>query len=165
MEVVMDVRSLIPWGRNRNAPALRYSEETSPFFALHREMNRLFDDFFRGFDVPLPRFGGSGGWPTVEVSETDKDVQVVAELPGLDEKDVEVTLADGVLTLKGEKKHESNGSVYSERWQGSFQRAVQLGPDVDPDKVAASFKSGVLTVTVAKRPEAQRQVKRIPING
>jgi HSP20 family protein len=55
--------------------------------------------------------------------------------------------------------------VYSERWHGQFQRSLQLGPDVDPDKVAASFRNGVLTVTVAKRPEAQRQVKRVPING
>jgi HSP20 family protein len=162
----MDVKSLIPWGRNRNAPALRYAEETSPFLALHREMNRLFDDFFRGWDLPAAsRFGWSAGWPSVEVSETDKEVKVVAELPGLEEKDVDVTLHDGVLTLKGEKKAESNGSIYSERWQGSFQRSIQLGPEVDPDKVTASFKNGVLTITLAKRPEAQSQVKRIPIKG
>ncbi len=162
----MDVKSLIPWGRNRNAPALRYAEETSPFLALHREMNRLFDDFFRGWDLPAAsRFGWSAGWPSAEVSETDKEVKVVAELPGLEEKDVDVTLHDGVLTLKGEKKAESNGSIYSERWQGSFQRSIQLGPEVDPDKVTASFKNGVLTITLAKRPEAQSQVKRIPIKG
>ncbi|HZT18259.1 MAG TPA: Hsp20/alpha crystallin family protein, partial [Dongiaceae bacterium] len=101
----------------------------------------------------------------VEVSETDKEVKVVAELPGLDEKDVDVTLHDGVLTLKGEKKAEVNGTVYSERWQGSFQRSLQLGSEIDPEKVAASFKNGVLTVTLAKRPEAQSQVKRIPIKG
>ena len=92
-------------------------------------------------------------------------MKVVAELPGLDEKDLEVTLHDGVLTLSGEKQGESSGAVYRERWHGRFQRALQLGPDVDPDKVAASFRNGVLTVTVAKRPEAQRQVKRIPISG
>lgn len=162
----MDVKSLIPWGRNRTAPALRYGEETSPFLALHREMNRLFDDFFRGFDPPLPsRFGGLAGWPSVEVSETDKEVKVVAELPGLEEKDIDVTLHDGMLTLKGEKKLESDGSIYSERWHGSFQRSVQLGPDVDPEKVTASFKNGVLTVALAKRPEAQSQVRRILIKG
>lgn len=164
----MDVKSLIPWGRNRNTPALRYSQEVSPFLALHREMNRLFDDFFRGFDVEFPapsRFGGSGGWPSVEVSETDKEVKVVAELPGLDEKDVAVTLHDGVLTLKGEKKGKSNGSVYSERWQGSFQRSIQLGPEIDPEKVTASFKNGVLTIVLAKRPEAQSQVTQIPIKS
>jgi HSP20 family protein len=164
----MDVKTLIPWGRNRNAPAPRYSEETSPFLALHREMNRLFDDFFRGFDLPGPGpfgLGWSGNWPIVEVRESDKEVKVTAELPGLEEKDVEVTLADGVLTLKGEKKHERDGSVYSERWHGSFERSIQLGPEVDPEKVTASFKNGLLTIIAAKRPEAQSRVKRIQING
>ena len=87
----------------------------------------------------------------------------MAELPSLEQKDIEVTLHDGMLTLKGEKQSESNGTVYSERWHGRFERSLQLGPDVDPDKVNAAFKNGVLTITVAKRPEAQRQVKRIPI--
>jgi len=90
---------------------------------------------------------------------------VVAELPGMDEKDLDVSLHDGMLTLKGEKKSESNTAVYSERWHGQFQRSLPIGPDVDPDKVSASFKNGVLTVTLAKRPEAQRQVKRIPIGA
>jgi HSP20 family protein len=101
----------------------------------------------------------------VEVNEAEQEVKVVAELPRLEEKDLEVTLHDGVLTLSGEKKAESSGAVYSERWHGQFQRSLQLGPDVDPDKVAASFRNGVLTVTVAKRPEAQHQVKRIPVSG
>ncbi|HLI13503.1 MAG TPA: Hsp20/alpha crystallin family protein [Alphaproteobacteria bacterium] len=162
----MDVRSLIPWGRNRNTPALRYTEEASPFLALHREMNRLFDDFFRGFDLPVPsRFGGAAGWPNVEVSESEKDVKVVAELPGIEEKDVDVTLSDGVLTLRGEKKQESNGALYSERWHGRFERSIQLGAEIDPDKVTALFKNGVLTVTLGKRPEAQSHVRRIPIKG
>lgn len=69
-----------------------------------------------------------------------------------------------MLTLKGEKQAETNGSVYSERWHGSFQRSIDLGPDVDPSKVTASFKNGVLAVTLG-RPEAQTQVKRIPINA
>lgn len=162
----MDVKSLIPWNRNRTAPAARYNEESTPLVALHREMNRLFDDFFRGFDVPTTsRLGWTGSWPSVDVSETDKEVKVVAELPGLEEKDVDVTLREGVLTIKGEKKVENEGSVYSERWQGSFERSVQLGPEIDPDKVTASFKNGVLTVSLAKRPEAQSTAKRIQING
>ena len=162
----MTMKDLIPWGRNRNALVPSQSEETSPFLALHREMNRLFDDFFRGFDLPLAsRLGLSSGWPHVEVSEAEKEIKVVAELPGMEEKDVELSLRDGVLTLKGEKQAETNGSVYSERWHGSFQRSIDLGPDVDPDKVTASFKNGVLTVTLGKRPEAQSQVKRIPIKA
>jgi HSP20 family protein len=165
----MNMRDLIPWTRNRNLPAPTQSESANPFLALHREMNRIFDDFARSFDLPALSGGWwngwSSGWPHVEVSETDDDVRVVAELPGLDAKDVEVTLHDGMLTLKGEKKAENQGTLYSERWQGRFQRSMQLGPDVDPDKVNAAFKNGVLTVTIAKRPEAQRQTKRIPITA
>jgi HSP20 family protein len=168
MEATMMMSDLIPWGRNRTAPAPRENDETSPYLALQREMNRVFDSFFRGSGAAattLAPLGWTAAWPHVEVSETEQEVKVAAELAGLEEKDLEVTLHDGVLTLKGEKKAESSGAVYSERWHGQFQRSLQLGPDVDPDKVAASFRNGVLTVTVAKRPEAQRQVKRVPISG
>jgi HSP20 family molecular chaperone IbpA len=106
-------------------------------------MNRIFDDFAHGFDLPMLSGGWSGGWPHVEVSETDDHVKVVAEVPGLEEKDIEVTLHNGILTLRGEKKSESQGSVYSERWHGRFERSMQLGPDVDPDRVNAAFKNGV----------------------
>ena len=161
--MAMSMRDLIPWGQNRNEPASSQSYNANPFLALHREMNRIFDDFSRSFDLPMSAPGWSTGWPHVEVSETGDEVKVMAELPGLEQQDIEVTLHDGMLTLKGEKKSESNGAVYSERWHGRFERSLQLGPDVDPDKVNAAFKNGVLTITVAKRPEAQRQVKRIPI--
>jgi HSP20 family protein len=160
----MALTDLVPWGRNRGLTTQRFGEG-DPFLALHREMNRMFDDFARGLGMGLPsRFGWSGTWPNVEVSETDKEVKVVAELPGLEQKDVELSLNDGVLTIKGEKKGESESPVYSERWQGQFQRSLQVGPDVDPEKVNALFKNGVLTVTLPKRPEAQSQVKRIPIS-
>ena len=160
--MAMSMRDLIPWGRNRNEPASS-QPYANPFLALHREMNRIFDDFSRSFDLPMSAPGWSTGWPHVEVSETGDEVKVMAELPGLEQKDIEVTLHDGMLTLKGEKQSESKGAVYSERWHGRFERSLQLGPDIDPDKVNAAFKNGVLTITVAKRPEAQRQVKRIPI--
>lgn len=159
----MAITDLIPWNRNRNVPAPR---QTDPFFAFRREMDRVFDDLFRSFDWPMTTIGGGsvGAWPHVEISETENEVKLVAELPGMEEKDVELTFSDGTLTLKGEKKSETTGAVYSERWHGQFERTVQLGPDVDPDKIKAEFKNGVLTVTVGKRPEAQRQVKRIAIN-
>ena len=160
----MPITDLIPWNRNRNMPGAR---QTDPFVALRREMDRVFDSFFRGFDLPTTGNPGwsVGTWPHVEVSETDNEVKLVAELPGMEEKDVELTLNEGRLTLKGEKKTETDGAVYSERWHGQFERTVQLGPDVDPDKIKAEFKNGVLTVAVGKRPEAQRQVKRIAINA
>jgi HSP20 family protein len=116
-----------------------------------------------GLRLPT-RFGLPGNWPHMEVSETDKEVKVIAELPGLEQKDVDVSLHDGVLTLKGEKKSETDGALYSERRFGEFQRSLQIGPDVDPERVNATFKNGVLTVTLAKRPEAQSRVKRIPIS-
>jgi HSP20 family protein len=166
-ETTMDMKSIIPWGRNGNMPQ-RWNDETvtSPFGALHRQMDRLFDDFFRDFGNTANRSGlaaWNGNWPHIELSESDTLVTVSAELPGMTEKDVEVTLADGVLSLKGEKRRETKDKVYSEIWHGSFERALAVG-DVDPDKVNATFKDGVLTITLEKRPEAQAQTKRIAIN-
>jgi HSP20 family protein len=161
----LNMRSMIPWGRSRGAVAPRSTDEGFPFMTLHRQMNRLFDDFFRDFDTPMAgRNGWSMGWPHVDVSETDKEVKVTAELPGLTEKDVELTLSDGYLTLKGEKKLEHKDQVYSEIWQGSFERTLDVG-EVDPDKVNAQFRNGVLTVSMEKRPDAQSKMKRIPISA
>jgi HSP20 family protein len=154
------MRSLIPWNKNRGEVS-RVNDNVSPFFALHRDMNRMFDDFMRTFDVPTR---ASSSWPSIEVSETGDDINVVAEVPGLDKGDVEVTLHDGVLTLRGEKKIERNGTLYSERWEGAFERDIAIGEDVDPDKVKATFENGILMVALSKKPESQREVKRITIN-
>jgi HSP20 family protein len=146
--------------------ATRFGDSGDPFMSLHRDMNRVLDEFARGFGVVAPNGGGwSGAWPHVEVNESDNEVNVVAELPGMMPKEVDVSLHDGVLTLKGEKKSESKNAVYTERWHGQFQRSLPLDPDIDPDKVDASFKNGVLTITLAKRPAVERQVRRIPITG
>ncbi len=167
----MNMRDLIPWGRNAQTTPSPYREEADPFLTLHREMNRLFDDVFRGFDItPSGSFGGTGrmaGWPSVEVSETDKDVCISAELPGLEEKDVEVLMGDGVLTIRGEKKSEVEDKerAFSERYYGRFERRIPLAWDVEDDKVEASFKNGVLTVTVPKAAQAASHMKRIPINA
>jgi HSP20 family protein len=165
----MAMRDLIPWGRGRDV-AVRRGEELNPFLTLHREMNRLFDDVFRGFD--LAPFGSDRffdhamGWPKVEVSEGEKEIKVTAELPGLDEKDVEIELAHGILSIKGEKKTETEDKdrLFSERYYGRFERRLPVD-DVDEEKVSASFKNGVLTVTMPKLPDAQAKVKRIAING
>jgi HSP20 family protein len=165
----MAMRDLIPWNRGRDMTARR-SEEVNPFLALHREMNRLFDDAFRGFDLApfgTDRFFDRGmGWPNIEVSETDKDVKVLAELPGLEEKDVQVELANGVLAIKGEKKTETEDKerLFSERYYGRFERRIPID-DVDEDKVSASFKNGVLTITMPKAAQPQLKAKRIAING
>lgn len=166
----MAMRDLIPWSNRGRDVSTRRSEDTSPFFTLHREMNRLFDDVFRGFDLTAPGTGGffdrAVGWPNIEVSDTEKEVKVTAELPGLDEKDVEVELANGVLAIRGEKKTETEDKdrLFSERFYGRFERRIPVD-EVEQDKVAASFKNGVLTVTLPKSPAAQQKVKRIAING
>jgi HSP20 family protein len=106
------------------------------------------------------------GWPNVEVSETNKEVEVIAELPGLDEKDVDVQLANGVLTIRGEKKTETEDKDqrFNERFYGQFERRIPID-DIDEDKVTASFKNGVLTVTLPKTATASDKVKRIAIKG
>ncbi|OSI78652.1 molecular chaperone Hsp20 [Bradyrhizobium canariense] len=160
----MALRDLIPFSNGSRDMALQRNE-ANPFFALHREMNRLFDDAFRAFDIAPFKSNGLG-WPSVEVNETEKDVKVVAELPGLEEKDVNVELRNGLLTISGEKKSETEDKErrFSERYYGRFERAIPVD-DIDQDKVAASFKNGVLTVTLPKSPTAQQKVKRIAING
>ena len=162
----MAVRDLIPWGHSGSSAPTRYGEGADPFVTLRREMDRLFDDAFRSFGVPSLGFGRDEGWPSVEVSETDKDVKVTAELAGLDEKDVEVLLAEGVLTIRGEKKSETEdkGRHFSERYYGHFERRVALPTEVDEDKIQASFKNGVVTVTMPKSAKAQERVKRIPLS-
>ena len=139
----------------------------NPFFALHREMNRMFDDVFRGFD--LAPFGSTRGlnglgWPQIDIDDTDKEVRITAELPGLDEKDVSLELNNGVLSISGEKKSESEDKArrFSERYYGRFERRIAL-EGVDEDKVSAAFKNGVLTITAPKSAEA-KSVRRIAIN-
>jgi HSP20 family protein len=162
----MNVRDLVPWSRGdreRN-PATR-SDSISPVMNLHREMNRLFDDMFRGFDDSR-FFAGRSGWPSLDVEETDKECRVTADLPGLEERDVEVLLQDGLLTVRGEKKLESENRnrTHSERFYGRFERQISLDRDVDQNAVSATFKNGVLTVTMPKSAQAVERTKRIPIN-
>jgi HSP20 family protein len=165
----MAMRDLIPWNRGRDM-TVRRGEEFNPFLTLHREMNRVFDDVFRGFDLaPFGTdrlFDRAMGWPNIEVSETDKDIKVTAELPGLEEKDVQLELANGVLSIKGEKKTETEDKerLFSERSYGRFERRIPV-EDVDEGRVSANFKNGVLTVTMPKAPQIQSKVKRIAING
>lgn len=169
----MSVRDLIPRGRSNGnqVPADFRNGERDPFLSLHREVNRLFDDVFRGFGSRLPTFNGasafSGGWPSVEISDGEKEIKVTADMPGLVEKDIEVLLDDGVLTLKGEKHSETEDKDkrFSERFYGRFERRIPLGYEVKEDKVDARFKNGVLTVTLPKSEKAQSLVKRITVKS
>ena len=158
----MNLKSLVPWSSGGQGTAARRYTDDNPIASMHREMNRMFDGFFRGIEEPL--LGrGQFGWPHVDVRENDSQFKVCAELPGLEESDVEVTFADGVVTLKGHKRLEEDTALYSERWAGAFERQIVIGDAVDPDNVKATFKNGVLTVILAKKAEARRQVKRIEI--
>ena len=149
-----------------------------PFHALHEEIDRLFADFGRGFPtlaIGRDRFASRPFWgagsdlsPAVDVADTGASYQITAELPGLDEKDVEVTVADGVLTIKGEKsaeKEEKKKDYYrAERSFGSFKRSFGLPEGVDQSKIEANFQKGLLTITMPKMAAAQAQAKKMTIN-
>lgn len=167
----MNVRDIIPWGRGTGTVPVRYAEsEVSPFLSLHREMNRLFDDVFRGFDLPEP-FGQVGAigssWPRLEVADSAGAVRVTAEVPGMGEKDIEVLLENGVLILRGERSSENADAArqFSERFYGRFERRIPLRDEIAEDKVTASFRNGVLTIDLPKTEKAQAEAKRIAINA
>jgi HSP20 family protein len=162
----MALRDVVPWKDSSRNVSVQGNETGNPFLALHREMNRMFDEAFRSFDIGSFGSPTMMGWPSVELNETEKEVKVVAELPGLDQNDVAIELSDDVLIISGEKKSETEDKArrFSERYYGRFERRIPVD-DVDQDKVAASFKDGILTVTLPKVPTAQRKVKRIAING
>ncbi|HVW56943.1 MAG TPA: Hsp20/alpha crystallin family protein [Rhizobiaceae bacterium] len=169
----MNVRDLIPWSRNdgNQVPSVFRDAERDPFLSLHREVNRLFDDVFRGFGSSLPSLSNvsafGGGWPSVEISNGEKEITVTAEVPGLEEKDIEVLLDDGVLTLKGEKRSETEDKdkQFSERYYGRFERRIPVGYEIEEEKIDARFKNGVLSVTLPKTEKAQSQVRRIAIKN
>ncbi|CAN7671551.1 Hsp20/alpha crystallin family protein [Mesorhizobium sp. LjNodule214] len=168
----MAIRDLMPWSREGSqAPNFYREGERDPFMMLHREMNRLFDDAMRGFETRLPSFVGGFGaranWPSVEISDGETEIRVTADIPGMEEKDVEVMLDDGMLTLRGEKRAETEDKdkQFSERFYGRFERRIPLGTEVEEDKVRAAFHNGVLTVTLPKTQRALAKSRRIPISG
>lgn len=165
----MAIRDLIPWRRPSHELERPYSWD--PFSRFHEEMNRLFDDFFRGGLPMRPEWGREAMAfdPRVNVYETEKEFRVSAELPGLEQKDIEVEVTEGGLALRGEKKmeHEEKKDGYRtiERSYGSFHRQVPLPADVDASKAGAEFKNGVLTVTVPKLPEAASKRTKIEVKA
>jgi HSP20 family protein len=152
--------------------------------SLRDEIDRMFDEIWSGGMLsPFRRrrhgltepFRGTplawgAGMPVVDVIDKETEVQVRAELPGMDEKDIDVRLSDDTLTIRGEKKEEreerEEGNYYvSERRYGSFQRSFRIPEGIDRDKVDASFQKGVLTITLPKTPEAQQKAKKIEVKG
>lgn len=163
----MDIKKLIPLDKKKE-PAGRNWEYEHPFVAVQREMNRLFDDFSRGFDS-WPFAGRSGIFsPSMNVAETDSAVKVTVELPGLDDNDIEVSVTRDALTIRGEKKEEKAEDTkrYSllERTYGSFSRTIPLPCEVDTDKIGASFRRGVLTVSLPKSGQVLKETRKIPVS-
>jgi HSP20 family protein len=168
-------------GRDAGAAAPAGLEQAwQPIMSLRREMERLFDDFFsrgmtswgRGGDLdPFRRFEGMlrPSAPAMDLVERDKEYVVTAELPGLDEKALEVKLSGDVLSISGrkdeERKEERENYRMSERRYGSFQRSLQLPQDVDPEKIDARFTNGVLTLTLPKSEKAVQRQKKIEVKA
>jgi len=164
--------------REKAADVPSTTQAWTPFLSLRREMDRLFEDFGRGFsptrrsvfDVE-PFWQQETTWaaPAVDIAESQKAYEITAELPGMDEKNIEVKVANGNLIIKGERqeeKEEKEKDYYlRERNFGSFERSFDVPEGVDGDKIEASFSKGVLTVTLPKKPEAQKPAKRIEVKA
>lgn len=171
----------VPTKTGVRGPVSMFEEAWHPLVRLRAEMDRLFEDFQSLMPIPSSGRGAAlepfravhrmfGGLiPAVSLAEKDDSYELTAELPGLEEKDVQITLRDDLLTIKGEKQagaeEKTRGYYFSERRFGSFQRALQLTDDVDLEKIEARFKNGVLTVTLPKNPAAAKEEKKIPIKG
>lgn len=166
----MSLGSMVPW--RRRGALISPSAEQSPFLSLRREMERMFDDFLgdtsAGWGWPVAK--SSAFHPRLTVAESDKEITVTAELPGLTEKDLECTIQGDHLLLRGHKREEREEKegdkvVLSERTYGMFERAIPLSCEVVEDKIDATFKSGVLTIRLPKTAESARQTKRISVRA
>lgn len=163
----MSLKDLAPWHHGKGGTPASLSD-------LHREVNRVFENFWNGFDmpsfgVPSLRENGNGLARDVRIdaSEDSTAYHVTAELPGMSEKDIEVTFADNTLTISGEKKEEKEVQEENyhrrERSFGSFRRSFSLPIEVDEEKISAAFKDGVMTIDLPKSTSAQKKARKIII--
>jgi HSP20 family protein len=165
----MDLKNLMPFGK-KNLQVRR--EEENPFAMMQREMNRVFDVFNRNWGLgAFPDLTGTF-MPRLDVTEDAKAFIVTAELPGMSEKEIDLSISGDTLTIRGEKKEEkeekedkdkNKNYYYSERSYGSFMRSIPLPRQVETDKVSASFKKGVLTITLPKTEAAIDATKKITV--
>jgi HSP20 family protein len=166
---MVDFKSLVPWRNEKSQVPATREDFFDPFVTFRREMDRMLDDFFGGSALRPTYAGWQGTALAVDIDETDRELIVTAELPGVNDKDVEVSLAGDVLTIKGEKKaarEQKNGdSYYAERRFGSFSRALRLPFEVRDENVDAKFKDGVLTIHLPKPAELQKPVRRIEVKA
>lgn len=162
----MAIKDLIPWKRSEKSLARR-DENESPLWRLSQDMDRLFDTFL-GARPLWDGFGNAGFRPEIEVKETSKEVRVSAELPGLDEKDIHVSFANGMLVIEGRKEEEheeeKSGYYHSERSYGAFRRSIVLPAEVDVDHADATFKRGVLKIRLPKDPKGEARRRKIEVH-
>ncbi|MCB0359273.1 MAG: Hsp20/alpha crystallin family protein [Bdellovibrionales bacterium] len=145
----------------------------TPFSSFQNEMNRLFDSFFDAFGTPVRLSSESSAQrfvPSVDVEDFEDKMVITAELPGLDQKDIDITLQNDRVEISGEKRFEreekaENGRRYVERSFGSFQRIIPLTAEIDADKVDASFKNGVLHVTLPKADTPESRSRKVSIRS
>jgi HSP20 family protein len=187
----MELKKLAPWNWFKKEEEIDHSipvkhdtkgtlapqRQYEPMLQLHRDIDRLFDHFFRGFN--LPSMGGVDLFPSLEesgilkpkidLSAAEGEYQLTVEIPGVSEKDVSVDISGNVMTIKGEKKQEKeekDTNYYRiERSYGSFQRVLTLPDDVNQDAVKASFKNGILAVTMPRKALPHGEVKQIEITS
>ena len=160
------LRDLMPVSQRSLSPA-----SSDPLIGFRRAIDRLFQDFSSGFgDIESANWPESsrGFTPRLDLEERDDKIILLAELPGMTDKDVQIEINRDILTIKGEKKTETEGKErgrsFSERCYGSFERTLRLPSEVNRDKIDASLKDGILTVTLPKSAEAKREVKKISVH-
>ena len=185
----MSVKKWIPWNwfkkeeedGGKSVPVTRSRAQEhgyalgSPIEHFHREVDRLFDQAFRGFGLRpfgfdrsiMPQLSDGMLKPTLDLGATDREYSITVEIPGVDEKDVRLEIANDVLTIRGEKKHqnEEKGKNYyrMERSYGSFKRTLSLPDDADQDNISATFNKGVLSVTLPRKALPKADVKHIEV--
>ena len=151
---------LVP--RRRAFPARPVSR-----FGLAGELDRMFEQIWRGLGVPGERSASVDFAPQLDISESEGEFRIAAELPGVERKDIEVSLEDGVLTIEGERKDDREqqdaGYRHIESLRGSFRRSIRLPDVVDQEAVEARYRNGVLELCLPKIPEAKPEVRRIPV--
>lgn len=170
------MNSFIPWNwGKKNLPIRKEdnssSNELSSYLSLQHDMNRVFDDFFRSFETGMMNPFGEAPTglfhPRVEVRETAGDLRISLELPGIDERDLDLSISDDGLTISGEKREEKEENIRGyyrmERTYGSFHRHIAFPCSIDKDKAEATFKKGVLNIVLPKAAEAKQHVKKISI--
>jgi HSP20 family protein len=168
----MSVTDLIHWRAGQRTQPVSQSAG-DPVALLQSSVNRAFDDFLRMFPTPLPGLPGmlldNDGAIQVDIADTNKEIRVTAELPGVEEGDIEVRVSDGMLTISAEKKaareENESGYILRERSFGRVERPLPLPAGVNTDAAQATFKGGVLTVTIPKVTEARDEAKRVPVQS